>query len=187
MIPSVVSRCCFCRRRTSYSSPGPRRTSSRPDSECFSTGSGLRKLARLTGHNAKAQFLTAEVLDFQLMSAQKSVADFWIREFLKALPRMDSQTGSKHLASALQRAFDAASEDERDAVFAAIFTASSGMVRKPARGGYTNPRKRKENAEALALGGAPSRTIVDSPTAYPRGGRQAASSRRPAGVPLPCR
>jgi hypothetical protein len=104
--------------------------------DAFSTGSGLRKLARLTGHNARTQFLSAEVLDFQLMSAQKSVADFWIREFLSALPRMDSQTGTKHLASALQRAFDAAPEDERDAVFAAIFKASSGMVKKTSLAKY---------------------------------------------------
>lgn len=105
--------------------------------DAFSTGSGLRKLARLTGHNARTQFLSAEVLDFQLTSAQKSVADFWIRDFLHALPRMDSQTGTKHLALALQRAFDAAPEEDRDAVFAAIFKASSGMVKKTSLAKYS--------------------------------------------------
>lgn len=98
--------------------------------DAFSTGSGLRKLARLHGHNNKSQFLSAEVLDLQLMSGQKSVADFWIREFLCARPRVDSETGSRQLAAALQRAFEAAPENDRDAVVAAIFKASSGRVSK---------------------------------------------------------
>jgi len=98
--------------------------------DAFSTGSGLRKVARMHGHNNKSQFLSAEVLDLQLMSGQKSVADFWIREFLKARPRLDSETGSRHLAVAIQRAFDAAPENDRDAAIAAIFKASSGRVAK---------------------------------------------------------
>ena len=98
--------------------------------DAFSTASGLRKIARVEGHDSKTQFLSADVLDFQLMSHQKSVADFWIRDFLGALPRVNSQAGSKALSMALQRAFEAASEDDRDAVFAAMFKASSGRVRK---------------------------------------------------------
>ncbi|HEX8107860.1 MAG TPA: hypothetical protein VF516_09015, partial [Kofleriaceae bacterium] len=81
----------------------------------FSTGSGLRKLARLEGHQSRTQFLSAEVLDFQLASAHKTTADFWIKTFLDAKPRIDSQTGSRQLAAALQRTFDASSDDDRDA------------------------------------------------------------------------
>jgi hypothetical protein len=98
--------------------------------DAFSTASGLRKLARLSGHNNKSQFLSAEVLDLQLMSPHKSVADFWIREFLGARPRMDSETGSRQLAAALQRAFDAAPEDDREAAFAAMLKAGSGRIAK---------------------------------------------------------
>jgi hypothetical protein len=98
--------------------------------DAFSTGSGLRKLARLEGHQSRTQFLSAEVLDLQLASAHRTTADFWIRNFLEAKPRIDSQTGTRQLAAALQRAFDAASEDDRDAVFAAIFKASSGTVQR---------------------------------------------------------
>lgn len=96
--------------------------------DAFSTGSGLRKLDRLEGHQSKTQFLSAEVLDFQLSSAHKTTAEFWIKSFLEAKPRVDSKTGSRQLATALQRAFDAAGEDLRDAVFAAMFKASSGTV-----------------------------------------------------------
>jgi hypothetical protein len=98
--------------------------------DAFSTGSALRKMARLSGHNGKTQFLSVEVLDFESMSEQRRVADFWIRDFLSAVPRMDSQTGTNYLTSALQRAFDAAPEKGRDAVFAAILKVSSGMVPK---------------------------------------------------------
>lgn len=97
--------------------------------DAFSTGSQLRKLARLEGHHARTQFLSAEVLDLQLASAKKSTADFWIRTFLEARPRVDSQTGSRFLAAALQRAFDASSADDRDAVAAAMLKARSGSVK----------------------------------------------------------
>ena len=97
--------------------------------DAFSTGSHMRKLARLEGHHSKTQFLSAEVLDFQLASAHKTIADFWIRSFLTARPRIDAQTGSRQLAGALQRAFEAAGDDERDAVAAAMLKARGGTVR----------------------------------------------------------
>jgi hypothetical protein len=96
----------------------------------FSTRSGLRKLARVEGHQSKTQFLSVEVLDLQLAASHKTTADFWIKRFLHAKPRVDSKTASRQLASALQRAFDAAEEEERDAVFAAMFKASSGAADK---------------------------------------------------------
>jgi hypothetical protein len=48
--------------------------------------------------------------------------------FLKARPRMNTETGSRELAVALQRAFSASSADERDAVLAAMLKAGSGTV-----------------------------------------------------------
>ncbi|MBA3393278.1 MAG: hypothetical protein H0T89_11570 [Deltaproteobacteria bacterium] len=97
--------------------------------DAFSTGSHLRKLARLEGHSSRTQFLSAEILDFQLASAHKSTADFWIRTFLAARPRIDSQAGSRHLAAALQRAFETSPADDRDAVSAAMLKARAGTVR----------------------------------------------------------
>ena len=98
--------------------------------EAFAAGTGLRKLARMSGHESRTQFLSAEVLDFQLASAQKSVADFWVEHFLHARPRMNADTGSRELAVALQRAFSAAAPDDRDAVLAAMLKAGSGSVRR---------------------------------------------------------
>jgi uncharacterized protein (DUF2267 family) len=98
--------------------------------DAFSTGSALRKLARLEGHESKTQFLSVEVLDLQLTSKQKSVADFWVEEFLEAKPRLDSATGTRYLVAALQRAFDAAPDDNREAVFAAMLKAGAGAVSK---------------------------------------------------------
>lgn len=96
----------------------------------FSTASGIRKLARFTGKELQTHFLSAEVLDFQLSSSHKETADFWIVRFLNGKAPIDSKTGTKLLAAALQRAFDAADSDGRDAVFAAMFGTSSGGVRK---------------------------------------------------------
>jgi uncharacterized protein (DUF2267 family) len=98
--------------------------------DAFAAGTGLRKLARLSGHESRTQFLSAEVLDFQLASAQKNIADFWVERFLQARPRMNTDTGSRELAVALQRAFSVAAPDERDTVLAAMLKAGSGSVRK---------------------------------------------------------
>lgn len=106
--------------------------------DAFSTGSGLRKLARAQGHDSQTQFLSAEVLDFQLASAKRITADFWIQSFLGAKPRIDSPNGSRQLAAALQRAFDAADQDNRDAVFAAMFKASSGTVTRTSLVNYSD-------------------------------------------------
>jgi hypothetical protein len=80
------------------------------------------------GHNAKTQFLSVEVLDFQLTKPDKATADFWVTNFLKAKPRIDAKTASRQLVGALQRAFGAASETERDAVFASMFKIKSGRM-----------------------------------------------------------
>lgn len=95
----------------------------------FSTGSGFRKLARLEGHNNQSQFLSVEVLDLQLGSAHRSAADFWIREFLQARPRIDSKTGSKELVNGIHRACDDSKEDEFDGVFSGVFQLTSGKIK----------------------------------------------------------
>lgn len=97
--------------------------------DAFSTGSHLRKLARFEGHNSRTQFLSAEILDFQLASAHRATAEFWIRTFLASRPRIDSEAGSRLLAAALQRAYEAAPVDDRDAVSAAMLKARAGTVK----------------------------------------------------------
>lgn len=97
--------------------------------DAFSTASSLRKFARVEGHNSRTQFLSAEILDLQLTLPSKDGADFWVKEFLEARLRMNSDSGSRKLVAALRRAFDAASENNREAAFAAMLKASSGMVK----------------------------------------------------------
>ena len=74
--------------------------------EAFSTGSSLRKFAKIEGHDSRTQFLSAEVGDFQRQSnSTKDVADFWIKDFLVARSRMNQERGSRLLATALRRVF----------------------------------------------------------------------------------
>jgi hypothetical protein len=95
----------------------------------FSTASELRKFARSEGHNSRTQFLSADILDLEGRSGSNGeAADFWIKDFLVARPRMSSDAGSRLLAAALRRAFDAAPENNRDATFAAMHKAGSGLV-----------------------------------------------------------
>lgn len=98
--------------------------------DAFSTGSALRKFARVEGHESRTQFLTAEIIDLQLTVANKEGADFWVKEFLMARLRMNSESGSRKLVAALRRAFEAASEHNRDAAFAAMLKAGSGIVKR---------------------------------------------------------
>lgn len=98
--------------------------------DAFSTGAELRKFAMVEGHNSRTQFLSADILDLQLTARNKDGADFWVKEFLAARLRMNSDSGTRQLVSALRRAFDAAPEDNRDAAFAAMLKAGSGLVKK---------------------------------------------------------
>lgn len=104
--------------------------------DAFSTGSALRKFARVEGHNSRTQFLTAEIIDLQLTVANKEGADFWVKEFLMARLRMNSESGSRKLVAALRRAFEAASEQNRDAAFAAMLKAGSGIVKRTSLSRY---------------------------------------------------
>lgn len=95
--------------------------------DAFSTASSLRKIARFTGHNSQTQFLTADVLDLQLMGIGRAAADFWVTDFLQAHANMNSATGTEKLALALKRSFDAATSlEDKEAVLAAILKATSG-------------------------------------------------------------
>jgi len=104
--------------------------------DAFSTGSELRKFARVEGHESRTQFLTAEIIDLQLTVANKEGADFWVKEFLMARLRMNSDSGSRKLVAALRRAFEAAPEQNRDAVFAAMLKAGSGIVKRTSLATY---------------------------------------------------
>lgn len=126
----------------------------------FSTGSGLRKLARLTGHNSRTQFLSAEVLDFQLTSSQRVTADFWVTKFLSAKATIDSATGSKLLATALQRAFDASDPDTRDAVFALMFRGSSGTQQRTSL--TKTAEELPENLQSAFFAGVPDNETRDT-------------------------
>jgi hypothetical protein len=104
----------------------------------FSTASELRKFARVEGHNSRTQFLSADILDLEDRSSSGEAADFWIKDFLIARPRMNSDAGSRLLAAALRRAFEAAPENSRDATFAAMHKAGSGLVKRTTLAQYAD-------------------------------------------------
>lgn len=93
--------------------------------EAFSRESSLRKIAFLEGPNTSTGMLTARVLDFQVTSADRSVADLWITKFLDARLQMSSAEGTQVLAHALRAAHnktrdDARSQDQITAAVAAL-------------------------------------------------------------------
>ena len=96
--------------------------------DAFGAGSHLRKVARAQGVNAKSQFMTVDIYDYQFRNSDRAVADFWMRNFLQARYHLDSQSGTKELSAALRRALLESPTDERDAVFGAMHKLSSGAV-----------------------------------------------------------
>jgi len=98
--------------------------------EAFSRESSLRKIALLEGPNTSTGMLTARVLDFQVTSADRSVADLWITKFLDARLQMSSVEGTHVLAQALRAAHnktrdDARSQDQITAAIAALRVAAN--------------------------------------------------------------
>lgn len=96
----------------------------------FGAGSQLRKVARASGVNTKTQFLEADIFDYQHAKGapDRSAAEFWVKNFLLAKYRIDSQTGTKILSAALRRALQASPPEQRDAVFGTMHKLGSGQT-----------------------------------------------------------
>lgn len=122
--------------------------------EAFSRESSLRKIALLEGPNAPTGLLTARVLDFQVTSNDRSVADLWITKFLDARLQMSSAEGTQVLAQALRAAHnrtrgDARSQDQITAAVAALRVA-------------VNPRTSLAQVAATYLGRRAADAFLDS-------------------------
>lgn len=74
--------------------------------EAFTRDSKLRKLALLEGAPQRNSMLTAQVVDFQAASGDRTAADFWIVDFLEARLQVGSTEGTQILARALRTAHD---------------------------------------------------------------------------------
>lgn len=79
--------------------------------DAFSRSSNLRKAARFTGTNTRTGFLSGRILDRQANSADRFVANFWIKEFLMADLQVGAQEGTEILAKTLRAANDALAEN----------------------------------------------------------------------------
>lgn len=80
--------------------------------DAFNRESSLRKAALLEGPSDRTGMLSARVLDFQSTAADRSVADFWIIEFLDAQMQMSDLEGTQLLARALRAAYTRTRGDE---------------------------------------------------------------------------
>lgn len=74
----------------------------------FVLESRLRKVARFVGKNIKTHFINGEVVDLQIGSGPRSVADYWVADFLDAEFAINDYKGTTLAASALKLAFQKA-------------------------------------------------------------------------------
>ncbi|MBN9152248.1 MAG: hypothetical protein J0H56_12640 [Micrococcales bacterium] len=80
--------------------------------DAFNRESNLRKAALLEGPNDRTGMLSARVLDLQSTATDRSVADFWIVEFLEAQMQMSDVEGTQLLARALRAAYTKTKGDD---------------------------------------------------------------------------
>jgi hypothetical protein len=74
----------------------------------FVLESRLRKIARFEGKNIKTHFIGGDVVDLQIGSSPRTVADYWVADFLDAEFAINDYKGTTLVAAALKAAFDRA-------------------------------------------------------------------------------
>jgi len=74
----------------------------------FSQSSRLRKAARFEGHNNATGFIDGRIVDYQMTSKNKSVANFWIDRFLQCSLSYTSALGTRSISVAFRTAMDGA-------------------------------------------------------------------------------
>jgi hypothetical protein len=93
----------------------------------FVLESRLRKVARFEGKNIKTHFISGEVVDLQIGSGPRSVADYWVADFLQAEFAINDHKGTTLVAQALKAAFQKADPRGKQKVMeAAIALMASG-------------------------------------------------------------
>jgi hypothetical protein len=85
----------------------------------FVLESRLRKVARFEGKNIKTHFINGEVVDLQIGSGPRSVADYWVTDFLDAEFAINDYKGTSLAAAALKLAFQRADATGRQTVMEA--------------------------------------------------------------------
>lgn len=74
----------------------------------FVLESRLRKVARFEGKNIKAHFIGGNVVDLQIGSSPRAVADYWVTDFLDAGFAINDVKGTTLVAEGLKAAFQKA-------------------------------------------------------------------------------
>lgn len=89
--------------------------------DVFSQTSRLRKAAKFEGRNAEADFLRGRVLDHQANQSARTVADFWIGDFLGCRFGISGSQGSEFLGRQFRSALeDVESAEAREQLHGAI-------------------------------------------------------------------
>lgn len=93
----------------------------------FVLESRLRKVARFEGKNIKTHFINGDVVDLQIGSSPRAVADYWVAQFLDASFAINDIKGTTLVASGLKVAFNKAdSEGKQRVMEATIALLASG-------------------------------------------------------------
>lgn len=85
----------------------------------FVLESRLRKVARFEGKNIKAHFISGSVIDLQIGSGPRAVADYWVTDFLEAGFAINDVKGTTLVAEGLKAAFHKADADGKQKVMEA--------------------------------------------------------------------
>jgi 37-kD nucleoid-associated bacterial protein len=88
----------------------------------FGLESRLRKVARFEGKEIKSHFMSGDVVDFQFGAGPKSVADYFVTDFLAAEFALNSHKGTTVAASALKVAFERADSSGKQRVMEAAIS-----------------------------------------------------------------
>jgi len=84
--------------------------------DSFVLESRLRKVARFEGKNIKTHFIAGRVVDLQIGSSPRGVADYWVTDFLDAGFAINDVKGTTMVADGLRLAFQKADGEGRQRV-----------------------------------------------------------------------
>lgn len=85
----------------------------------FVLESQLRKVARFEGKNIKTHFISGSVVDLQIGSSPRAVADYWVTDFLRAGFAINDVKGTTLVADGLKAAFQKADAEGKQRVMEA--------------------------------------------------------------------
>lgn len=92
----------------------------------FVLESRLRKVARFEGKNIKTHFMNGDVVDLQIGSSPRTVADYWVTDFLDAGFAINDIKGTTLVANGLKVAFEKADSGGKQKVMEAAMALMAG-------------------------------------------------------------